>query len=41
MDSFLGRSLLFAALSMFWLIFYHFIGFEVSILLILLIIMIK
>jgi hypothetical protein len=41
MDSLTEKTLLFAVLSMFWLIFYHFAGFEVSILLILLIIMIK
>jgi len=35
------KLLLFTVLSLFWLIFYHFAGFEVSVLLILLIIMIK
>jgi len=41
MEILLQKGILFALLSLFWLIFYHFVGFEVSVLLILLIIMIK
>ncbi len=41
MDNLLQKIVLYAILSLFWLIFYHFIGFEVSVVLILLIIMIK
>jgi len=41
MENLLQKTLLFTVLSLFWLIFYHFIGFEVSVILILLIIMIK
>jgi len=41
MELLLQKVALYAILSLFWLIFYHFIGFEVSVILILLIIMIK
>ena len=41
MENLLQKTLLFTVLSLFWLIFYHFVGFEVCVLLILLIIMIK
>ena len=41
MDNLLQKTVLYVVLSLFWLIFYHFIGFEVSVILILLIIMIK
>ena len=41
MENLLEKTLQFGVLSLFWLIFYHFIGFEVSVILILLIIMIK
>ncbi len=41
MDILLQKTALYAILSLFWLIFYHFIGFEVSVILILLIIMLK
>jgi len=41
MEKLLHKTVIFTALSLFWLIFYHFIGFEVSVILILLIIMIK
>ena len=41
MENLAQKILLFGSMSLFWLIFYHFIGFEVSVILILLIIMIK
>jgi|21_taG_2_1085346.scaffolds.fasta_scaffold03049_8 hypothetical protein len=41
MDFLLQKGALYVFLSLFWLIFYHFVGFEVSVILILLIIMIK
>lgn len=41
MDKILEKTLLLAILSLFWLIFYHFTGFEVTVILILLIIVIK
>ena len=41
MENLLEKGALYAILSLFWLIFYHFVGFEVSVLIILLIIMIK
>ena len=41
MDNLLQKAVLYTVLSLFWLIFYHFVGFEVSVILILLIIMIK
>ncbi len=41
MEFLIEKGALFTILSLFWLIFYHFIGFEVSVILILLIIMIK
>ena len=41
MELLLQKTALYTVLSLFWLIFYHFIGFEVSVILILLIIMIK
>jgi len=41
MDILLQKALLYAALTLFWLIFYHFIGFEVTVLMILLIITVK
>jgi len=41
MDILMQKSFLYALLSLFWLIFYHFVGFEVSVILILLVIMIK
>ena len=41
MENLLQKTALFAILMSFWLIFYHFVGFEVSVILILLIIMIK
>ena len=41
MQNLLQKTVVFAVLSSFWLIFYHFVGFEVSIILILLIIVSK
>jgi len=41
MQYLLEKLLLYVILSVFWLIFYHFVGFEVSIILILLIIVSK
>ena len=41
MENLLEKVALYGILSLFWLIFYHFIGFEVTVILILLIIMIK
>ena len=41
MENLLEKTLLFTMISFFYLIFYYFVGFEVSVLLILLIIMIK
>ena len=41
MENLLQKTALFVFLTLFWLIFYHFVGFEVSVILILLIIMIK
>jgi len=41
MENIVTKVVLYVFLSLFWLIFYHFIGFEVSVILILLIIMIK
>ena len=41
MENLLQKVVLYGVLSSFWLIFYHFVGFEVSVILILLIIMIK
>ncbi len=41
MEKLVEKTVLFALLSTFWLIFYYFVGFEVSVILILLIIMLK
>jgi len=41
MEKIIEKIVLLAILSLFWLIFYHFVGFEVSVILILLVIMIK
>jgi len=41
MEIIIEKSVTYALLATFWLIFYYFIGFEVSVILILLIIMIK
>jgi hypothetical protein len=41
MDILLQKTLIYAAMALFWLIFYHFIGFEVTVLMILLIITVK
>ena len=41
MDNLINKCSKYAILSTFWLIFYHFVGFEVSVILILLIIVTK